>query len=76
MDTDDRRQRAEERRQRAILQRVQLGGIEPDLDPIQGIEAISLAARLTRESWSISGRPWPRYRRGETPYRFVPGQPE
>jgi hypothetical protein len=76
MSNNDRQQRAEERRRRAVLQRVQLGGIEPDLDPIQGIEAISLATRLTRESWSISGRPWPRYARADTPYRFVPGRPE
>lgn len=72
MSETDRRLRAEERRRRAVLQRAPLGEVEPDLDPISGAEAISLVTQLTRESWSLSGRPWPQYSRADTPYRFVP----
>lgn len=68
----ERRLRAEERRRRAVLQRVPLGEVEPDLHPVRGAEAISLVTMLTRESWSLSGRPWPQYPRPATPYRFVP----
>ena len=76
MDDDARRLRAEERRQRIVLHRAPFGGIEPDPNPIRGEAAISLATRLTREAWSLSGRPWPTYSRSETPCRFVPWQPE
>jgi hypothetical protein len=76
MSDTERRQRAEQRRQRAVINRARLGEVEPDLHPIRGVEAISLVTRLTRESWSLSGRPWPEYTRSETPYRFVPGWPE
>jgi hypothetical protein len=69
-----RRQRAEERR-RAVMRFVPLEEVEPDLDPIRGEQAISLVTQLTRESWSLSGRPVPTYTRSETPYRFVPGPP-
>lgn len=71
----ERRQRAEQRRQRATIHRARLGEIEPDPHPIRGVEAISLLTRLTRESWALSGRPWPDYKRENTPYRFVPGWP-
>lgn len=57
------------------LHRARLGGVEPDLDPLDGVGAISLATQLTREAWSMSGLPWPRYERSETPYRFVRGLP-
>jgi hypothetical protein len=56
------------------MHRAPLGDVEPDLSPVHGAEAISLVTQLTRESWSLSGRPWPRYARSETPYRFVPGR--
>lgn len=76
MSDTERRLRAERRRERAVLHRLRLGETEPDLSPIRGVEAISLVTQLTRESWSLSGRPWPEYSRAETPYRFVPGWPE
>lgn len=72
---EERRRRAEVRRKRAFLQQVRLGEVAPDLDVTRGAEAISLITQLTRESWSLSGRPWPQYKRSETLYRFVAGPP-
>lgn len=72
MDEAARRRRAEERRRRATLQWAPPGVVEPDPHPVAGAEAISLVTRLTRESWSLSGLPWPEYARADTPYRFVP----
>jgi len=69
-----RRLRAEERRKRAVIRFVSLGAGEPDFLVVQGSEAISLVTRLTRESWSLGGRDWPRYARAATPYRFVPNR--
>jgi hypothetical protein len=71
-----RKLRAEQRRKRAIIHRYRSNEAEPDIFPISGADAISLATSLTRESWSISGRRWPDYTRKDTPYRFVPGWPE
>lgn len=68
----EREQRAAERRGRAVIRRVSLEDDGPDPDAVQGADAISLVTQLTRASWSLSGRPWPEYRRSETPYRFVP----
>ena len=72
----ERKLRAEERRARIVISRHRLGDPETDLFPIRGAEAISLAARLTREAWSLSGQPFPDYDRANTPYRFVKGFPE
>jgi hypothetical protein len=67
-----RRQRAEARRARAVIHRAQLSEHERDLTPIQGVEAIALALRLTREAYGLTGEPEPQYTREQTPYRFVP----
>lgn len=74
MATDSRQARAAARREAAVLVRTHLKAIETDLDPIQGPEALSLVHRLTRESWRLSGRPFPAYDRATTPFRFVPGR--
>lgn len=49
---------------------------ETDLSPVAGAEAISLVTRLTRESWSLTGRPEPEYVRSAIPCRFVPRRAE
>ena len=76
MDDRDRRMRAEARHQRVVLRRVLLGAPGPDLDPLHGPDAISMVTLLSRESWALSGRPWPEYERADTPCRFVrwPGE--
>lgn len=76
MSARDRKQRAEERRGRIVISRLRFGDPEVDLFPVRGAEAISLAARLTLEQWSLSGLPFPDYDRSNTPYRFVKGFPE
>jgi hypothetical protein len=68
----DRRARALARATRAVLHRTRLQDREHDLDPIRGPEAVSLVDRLTRESWSAAGLPYPTYERSEIPVRFVP----
>jgi hypothetical protein len=67
-----RRERAEARRARAVLRRTHLASHETDLSPIRGPDAIALAVRLTRESYSMAGQTEPQYMREQTPYRFVP----
>lgn len=71
MNRDDRSARARSRRQVAVLRKTRLQAVEHDLSPIHGAEALSLASRLTLESWALSGRSTPTYGRAETPYRFV-----
>jgi hypothetical protein len=68
----DRRLRAEHRRRTAILNRVTLGGIEPDPLPVSGPDAVSLVERLTRESWTAAGLAFPEYFREQVPVAFVP----
>jgi hypothetical protein len=68
----DRRRRAEHRRRTAVLHRVTLGGVEPDPSPVSGVAGLSLVERLTRESWTAAGRPFPRYDRARIPVSFVP----
>lgn len=72
MDADDRRARAEARRRRALIRKGTLGAPEADFDPVTGPAAISLLTRLSDESWSLTGQPWPSYSRQEIPCRFVP----
>lgn len=72
----DRKSRAEQRGRRAVISRHRLGDDEVDHFPVRGVEAISLATRISREAWSLSGRAWPDYSRSDTPYRFVDGFPE
>ena len=74
MEDTGRRARAEERRRRATIRRTRLTLEEADPDVIRGGEAVSLVTRLTRESWSLTGREEPRYARHEIPIRFVPGR--
>jgi hypothetical protein len=71
VDDDERRARAAARRLRAVLRKSTLQAREHDFDPIHGPSALSLVTRLTDESWSLSGLPWPSYSRQETPYRFI-----
>ena len=75
MDDTARHMRADQRRQRAVLQRTHLGAADGDAHSISGADALSLVTQLTRHSWSLTGQPWPEYRRADTPYRFVPGPP-
>jgi hypothetical protein len=70
----DRRARAQARRSRAILHKGRLQATEAELDPLRGAEALSLVHRLTRESWSLSGREEPVYPRAQIPCRFVRGR--
>lgn len=71
MPAEDRKQRAESRKARATITRSTLADADVDRDPVYGLEAMSLAWRLTREAWSLSGQPWPDYDRASTPYRFT-----
>lgn len=71
MSDDGRKARAEARRLRAVLHKGTLQAREHDLDPLSGPSALSLVARLTDESWSLAGLPWPSYSRREIPCRFV-----
>jgi hypothetical protein len=57
-----------------ILRKARLQRVEADLSPVRGADAVSLVHRLTMESWSLSGRSLPTYRREEIPVRFVPGR--
>jgi hypothetical protein len=42
---------------------------------IEGAERLAMAWHLSVEAWSLSGREWPRYERGQTPARlFRPGE--
>jgi hypothetical protein len=72
----ERKSRAERRRKAAVIRRYRFGDDEVDLFPVRGDLAISLAARISLEAWSLSGRDWPDYRRSETPYCFVDGFPK
>lgn len=69
-----RRARAEARRRTATIRRARLQRDEVDLDPVRGAEGLTLVTRLTRESWTLSGREYPRYSRATIPCRFVPGR--
>ena len=71
MSDEERRARAEARRLRAVLRKGTLQAHEHDLDPISGPSALSLVMRLTNESWTLAGLPWPSYARREIPCRFV-----
>ncbi len=69
---DDRHTRAASRRKTAILRKTTLSEAEAEFVPLCGPEAVSLVARLTRESYAEAGIEIPAYSRRETPYRFVP----
>lgn len=73
MEDPERLARAAGRRSRAILRRTHLSDTV-DPSPLRGIEALSLVARLTSESWSLAGLDEPKYARRQIPLRFVPGR--
>jgi hypothetical protein len=75
MERSERAARAQNRRERAVLNRTTLSPREPDLTPVSGVEALALVSQLTREGWSAAGLEMPRYSRSEIPVRFVPGGP-
>ena len=74
MNDEERRKRAEKRRQSATLAWSTLETRDRDPDPIGGAEALSLAWRLTCESWFLARRETPRYDRASIPHRFVRGR--
>jgi hypothetical protein len=47
------------------------GGTEVDFSPVRGVQAISLAAQLSREAFSLAGVEAPSYERAQIPVRFV-----
>lgn len=67
-----RRERATERAQLIVIRKARLGEPEVDFTPVQGAEAISLATRLTIESFSLAGVGNHRRARESVQVRFVP----
>ena len=67
----DRKARSEERRGRITLRKTTLADSDPGV-VIRGEAAVSLAVRLTDESWALSGAAFPTYSRRDIPCRFVP----
>lgn len=67
-----RRKRAAERAKQMVLRKGRLGEPEKDFTPVCGEEAISLATRLTIESFSLARIHSPVSARAEMPVRFVP----
>lgn len=74
MEDADRQHRAQARKARMTLHKSHLAAAETDPEPVYGAQALSLAARLTRESWSLTGIAEPSYTRSQIPCRFVPGR--
>ncbi len=70
-----RRARAADRRKHMKIRFTTLGD-ESDPWPVRGPEAISLAAMLSRQAWSFTGRPFPKYSRSEMPLRFTKRESE
>lgn len=64
--------RAAARAARMTLRKGHLGEPEVDLSPVAGAEAVSLVHRLTRSSYSLSGKTAPAYDRANIPFKFVP----
>ncbi len=75
-DDDDaaRRQRADARRGRITVSRVEEGA--PREAAVRGAEAVTLVTQLSRAAWSLSGRPWPTYDRANMPGKLFRGWPE
>lgn len=67
-----RRERAEQRAKVTVLHKTQLGRGEVDFSPVRGIAAISLATRLTVESFNLARMEPAGYLRQSVPVRFVP----
>ena len=66
----DRAARAGARATRIVLKKTRLGAPDDDV-PMVGEAAVSLATALSREAWSLSGRPMPPNDRGSLSFRFV-----
>ena len=67
-----RRERATERAKVMVIHKARLGEPEFDFTPVRGAAAVSLATRLTIESFSLAGTASVRHARDSVPVRFVP----
>ena len=54
-----------------VMRKARLGQPEVDFTPIKGVAAVSLATRLTIESFSLAGMANARLSRDRIPVRFV-----
>lgn len=72
MDGGSRRDRAAERTKVMVIRKGRLGQPEMDLTPVRGVEAVSLATRLTVESFSLAGISSAASSRDRIQVRFVP----
>jgi 16S rRNA U1498 N3-methylase RsmE len=73
MSDEARLQRARARRRHMVIRRVRVGD-RFDVVPITGADAIALAARLSRQAWTLAERELPDCDRKTLRYRFVPNQ--
>jgi hypothetical protein len=71
-DEQARKKRAAERARAMVLRKGRLGQPEADFTPVRGEAAISLATRLTIESFSIARLDLAGHSRADGPVRFVP----
>ena len=67
-----RQERAAKRAQVMVLHKTQLGRAEIDFTPVRGAAAISLATRLTAESFSLARLEPAAHSRQGVVVRFVP----
>lgn len=67
-----RRERATERAKSIVMRKARLGEPEIDFTPVSGAAAISLATRLTVESFSLAGIGNSPQARESVQVRFVP----
>lgn len=72
MNDQSRRDRAAERGKVMVIRKGRLGQPELDFTPVRGVEAISLATRLTVESFSLAGVSSAAGSRDLVHVRFVP----
>lgn len=66
---DARRARAEARRSRVSLRKTTHDA--PDAAGLRGEEAVTLAGRMSRYSWSLAGGPIHDHSRADLPFRWV-----
>lgn len=71
-DEQARRERAARRAEVMVLHKGRIGEPEVDFTPVRGAAAISLATRLTMESFSMARLDSIPSSRNELPIRFVP----
>ena len=72
MDGSSRRDRAAERAKVMVIRKGRLGEPELDFTLVRGVEAVSLATRLTVESFSLAGISSAAGSRDRLQVRFVP----